>query len=421
MSLARPLPKVYRVGGAVRDRLLGLSFTDVDWVVVGATPDWLLQQGYVQVGKDFPVFLHPFSKAEYALARNERKSGQGYHGFVCDFSPDISLEEDLARRDLTINAMAEDEHGQLIDPYRGQQDLHDHILRHVSPAFAEDPLRVLRVARFAARFHHLGFRIAAETLSLMQSLSLSGELATLPAERVWQETERALAGPDPDQYFQVLRDCHALHALFPELDQLFGVPQRADYHPEVDTGVHTLMSLQQATALTSEARIRFAVLVHDLGKALTPDDVLPSHRGHEARGLPLIRQLGQRLRVPRAWLELALLVGEFHLECHRAVELRADTLLRKLEALDIWRRPERFGEFLLACEADARGRTGLEHLHYWQADYWRAAAAASQIDIAALTAQGLQGQAMAAAIRQQRLTQLTSFRAEWQSQHDLSR
>lgn len=411
-------PSIYRVGGAVRDRLLGLAYTDIDWVVVGATPAWLLAQGYLQVGKDFPVFLHPETKAEYALARSERKQGQGYHGFICDFSPEISLEDDLARRDLSINAMAEDAHGNLIDPYGGASDIAQRVLRHVSPAFIEDPLRVLRVARFAARFHHLGFRIAPDTLTLMRTLSLSGELASLTPERIWQESERALAGPNPDQYFRVLRDCGALAVIFPEIDTLFGVPQRADYHPEIDTGLHTLLSLQQATLLTAEARIRFAVLVHDLGKALTPSHVLPRHTGHEARGLPLIRQLCQRLHVPRLWLELALIVGEFHLECHRADELRADTLLGKLEALDCWRRRERFEAFLLACEADARGRTGLENKPYWQAHYWRGAADAGQVDMAALSAQGHQGLDMANAIRAQRLSQLSTYRTEWRSHHE---
>lgn len=409
-------PQIYRVGGAVRDRLLGVPFHDSDWVVVGATPDWLLSQGYRQVGKDFPVFLHPQTQEEYALARTERKSGSGYHGFVCDFTPEVTLEEDLCRRDLTVNAMAETADGSVIDPLGGQRDLAARLLRHASPAFTEDPLRVLRVARFAARYKHLGFSIAHETLSLMQEISRSGELQMLTPERVWQETERALADPDPAQYFRVLRQCGALAVLFPEVSRLFGVPQRADYHPEIDTGVHTLLSLEQAVRITAEARVRFAVLVHDLGKALTPDTTLPSHRGHEARGLPLIRALGERLRVPRTWMDLALLVGEFHLDCHRADELRADTLLKRLETLDVWRRPDRFSEFLQACEADARGRTGLEDQPYWQADYWRGACAASQVDARALAAQGLSGPEMAAAIRATRLSQITRFRDQFRTE-----
>lgn len=409
-------PQVYRVGGAVRDRLLGLPYDDTDWVVVGATPQWLLDQGYRQVGKDFPVFLHPETQEEYALARTERKSGSGYHGFVCDFTAEVTLEEDLRRRDLTINAMAETASGEVLDPWGGRRDLEARLLRHVSPAFLEDPLRVLRVARFAARYKPRGFQIAPETLQLMHTLSTSGELQALTPERVWQETERALAGPDPAEYFRVLRQCGALAVLFPEIDRLFGVPQRADYHPEVDTGVHVLLSLEQSVLISPEARVRFAVLVHDLGKALTPLSVLPRHSGHEARGLPLIRAMGERLRIPRAWMDLALLVGEYHLDCHRADELRADTLLKRLEALDVWRRPERFREFLQACEADARGRTGLEHKPYWQAGYWHGACAASQVDARALAAQGLDGPQMAEALRAARLAQITRFRDQFRAE-----
>jgi len=402
--------QAYRVGGAVRDRLLGLAVVDTDWVVVGATPEDLLTQGYRQVGNEFPVFLHPQTQAEYALARTERKHGSGYNGFICDFSPDVTLEADLQRRDLTINAMAELDDDSIIDPCGGQQDLAARLLRHVSPAFVEDPLRVLRVARFAARFKNLGFRIAPETFALMQQLSRSGELQTLTPERVWQEMSRALAGPRPDVFFDVLQDCGALAILLPEVSHLFGVPQRADYHPEVDTGLHTLLSLQQAERLTTDAAIRYAVLLHDVGKGLTPTDVLPRHTGHEARGLPLIRAIGQRLRAPKAWQELALLVGEWHLDCHRADELRPDTLLRKLTLLDAWRRPERFADFLTACEADARGRTGLEDRDYWQRDYWLGAFAATQVDMPALLAQGLKGADMAKAIAEQRLSQLTDYR-----------
>jgi len=409
--------QIYRVGGAVRDRLLGLPVVDIDWVVVGATPAELLAQGYRQVGNDFPVFLHPHSQDEYALARTERKQGSGYNGFVCDFTPEVTLEEDLQRRDLTINAMAELPDGTLIDPCGGQQDLAARLLRHVSPAFIEDPLRVLRVARFAARFKPQGFSIAPETFALMKQLSRSGELQTLTAERVWQEMSRALAGPRADVFFEVLQDCGALAVLLPEVSHLFGIPQRADYHPEVDTGLHTLLSLQQAERLTPDAAIRYAVLVHDVGKGLTPTDVLPRHTGHEARGLPLIRAIGQRLRVPKAWQELALLVGEWHLDCHRAVELRPDTLLRKLTLLDAWRRPERFADFLTACEADARGRTGLEDRDYWQRDYWLGAHAATQVDMPALIAQGFQGAEMANAIAALRLSQLSDYRQRYRQQH----
>ena len=405
--------QIYRVGGAVRDRLLGLPVVDVDWVVVGATPAELLAQGYRQVGNDFPVFVHPQTQAEYALARTERKHGSGYTGFICDFTPEVTLEEDLQRRDLTINAMAERLDGTVIDPCGGQQDLAARLLRHVSPAFIEDPLRVLRVARFAARFKPLGFRIAPETFALMKQLSRSGELQALTPERVWQEMSRALAGPRADVFFDVLQDCGALAVLLPEVSHLFGVPQRADYHPEVDTGLHTLLSLQQAERLSNDAAVRYAVLVHDVGKGLTPTDVLPRHTGHEARGLPLIRAIGQRLRVPKAWQELALLVGEWHLDCHRALELRPDTLLRKLTLLDAWRRPERFSDFRPACEADARGRTGLEDRDYWQRDYWLGAYSATQVDMPALLAKGLQGADMAKAIADIRSQQLTEYRQHY--------
>lgn len=408
--MAGETPQIYRVGGAVRDRLLGRPFHEIDWVVVGAEPSWLLAQGYRQVGRDFPVFLHPQTGEEYALARTERKQGQGYHGFVCDFSPDITLEEDLQRRDLTINAMAELPDGSVVDPWGGRADLDGRWLRHVSPAFAEDPLRVLRVARFAARYHDLGFRVAPETLALMRQLGDSGELTALTPERVWQETERALGEAHPAVYFEVLRACGALRVLFPEVANCFGVPQRADYHPEVDTGLHILLCLAQAARLTPSTRIRFAVLVHDLGKALTPTDVLPRHSGHERRGLPLIRQVCARLKVPKATQELALLVGEFHLDCHRADELRGDTLLARLEALDAWRRPERFAEFLLACEADARGRTGLEDIPYWQADYWRGAQQCGQIDVADWLARGIQGMELAAQLKVTRRERLCAYR-----------
>ena len=407
-----PAWRTYRVGGAVRDRLLGLPVHEIDHVVVGARPDDLLALGYRQVGKDFPVFLHPETQAEHALARTERKQGSGYHGFICDFSPEVTLEEDLVRRDLTVNAMAEDDDGQVIDPHGGQADLAARVLRHVSPAFSEDPLRVLRVARFAARYKPLGFRIADETLTLMRQLSRSGELETLTPERVWQETARALADPDPAEYIRVLQDCGALAVLMPEVHALFGVPQRADYHPEVDTGLHVLLCLQQAVRLQASPAVRYAVLVHDLGKGLTPDHVLPRHTGHEARGLPLIRRLGERLRVPRAWQELALLVGEYHLDCHRAVELRPDTLLKRLTALDAWRRPERFTDFLLACEADARGRTGLEDIPYWQRDYWLQAAELTRIDVPALLAQGVPAADLPNAIAAERLQRLTQHRAD---------
>lgn len=409
-------PRIYEVGGAVRDALLGLPVHDIDYVVVGATPDWLLTQGYRQVGQDFPVFLHPNTQAEYALARTERKRGSGYHGFICDFHPEVTLEADLERRDLTINAMAKGDDGAIIDPYGGQRDLHAKVLRHVSPAFAEDPLRVLRVARFAARFAPLGFRIADDTLALMRQLS--DELATLTPERTWQETERALMSTDPATYVQVLRDCGALKICFPEVDALFGVPQRADFHPEIDTGLHTLMALTQAAKLHASSAVRFAVLVHDLGKAITPAALLPRHSGHEVRGLPLIDALSARLKVPAAHQALARLVGEFHLDCHRATSHTPEAILARLTRLDVWRRPERFAEFLTACEADARGRAGFEQTPYWQRDFWQQAAAVCHIDNAALLAQGYRGAQMAEAIYGQRLQRLTDFLRDWQKAHD---
>jgi len=365
--------KIYLVGGAVRDKLLDYPSDENDWVVVGGSPQEMIDMGYQPVGQDFPVFINPKTGEEYALARTERKSGRGYQGFSFHTAPDISLEDDLIRRDLTINAMAEDDNGQIIDPYGGQQDLNIKLLRHVSDAFTEDPLRVLRVARFAARYHHLGFTIAPETMGLMQNLVRSGELAHLVAERLWKETERALCERSPDIYIQVLRDCGALAELFPEVEKLFGVPQRADYHPEVDTGIHTLMSLQQAARLSDCAKVRFSVLVHDLGKGITPDDVLPSHKGHEARGLPLVKDVCDRLKIPNEHRQLAMVVTEFHLLCHKAQELRPETILKLLKGLGALKSAERFEDFLLCCEADARGRTGFEDRDYPSSDYLRQA------------------------------------------------
>ena len=365
--------KIYLVGGAVRDKLLDYPSDENDWVVVGGSPQEMIDLGYQPVGQDFPVFINPKTGEEYALARTERKSGRGYQGFSFHTAPNISLEDDLIRRDLTINAMAEDDNGQIIDPYGGQQDLNNKLLRHVSDAFTEDPLRVLRVARFAARYHHLGFTIAPETMGLMQNLVRSGELAHLVAERLWKETERALCERSPDIYIQVLRDCGALAELFPEVEKLFGVPQRADYHPEVDTGIHTLMSLQQAAKLSDCAKVRFSVLVHDLGKGITPDDVLPSHKGHEARGLPLVKDVCDRLKIPNEHRQLAMVVTEFHLLCHKAQELRPETILKLLKGLGALKSAERFEDFLLCCEADARGRTGFEDRDYPSSDYLRQA------------------------------------------------
>ena len=361
--------QVYLVGGAVRDHLLGHPYHEKDYVVVGATPEQLLAQGFQPVGKDFPVFLHPETKDEYALARTERKSGHGYHGFEFHTDPSVTLEQDLIRRDLTINAMAMDSDGNVYDPYGGQQDLCNKVLRHVSDAFVEDPLRVLRIARFAARYHALGFVVAPETLLLMQELAESGELDALTPERVWKETSRALMEAHADVYFETLRTCGALKVLFPELDALFGIPQRPEYHPEIDCGVHTMMSLQQACRANYSLDVRFAVLLHDLGKALTPADELPRHIMHEERGIRPVTEVCDRLRVPNTTKQLALAVCKEHLKCHQALSLKPGTLWRLLQRLDVLRRPERVEAFVQACECDSRGRLGLEDRDYPQASY----------------------------------------------------
>jgi len=364
---------VFLVGGAVRDQLLGLTVKERDWVVVNSSPEEMASAGYQQVGKNFPVFLHPQTKEEHALARTEKKTGPGYTGFDVYYGKDVTLEDDLLRRDLTMNAIAQTDDGKLIDPFDGVADINNRVIRHVSDAFAEDPLRVLRVARFAARFASLGFTIAPETEQLMCALSNNGELDYLTPERVWVETEKALATAQPDRYFDVLRHCGALGQLFPEIDKLFGVPQPAKWHPEIDTGQHTLMVLQQAALLSEDLATRFAALTHDLGKATTPLEEWPGHRGHESRGVPLIHQLCDRLTVPNRYRELAMHVAKQHLLVHRAFELRPSTLLKLLETVDAFRKPERFEQLLLACEADMRGRTGLEAKPYPVADYLRKA------------------------------------------------
>ncbi|MCU4367953.1 multifunctional CCA addition/repair protein [Acinetobacter courvalinii] len=361
--------QVYLVGGAVRDHLLGHPYHEKDYVVVGATPEQLLAEGYQPVGKDFPVFLHPKTKEEYALARTEHKSGVGYHGFQFFTDTSVKLEDDLIRRDLTINAMAMDETGTVYDPYGGQQDLQHKILRHVSDAFTEDPLRVLRVARFAARYAAYGFKVAEETLQLMRKIAQSGELSALTPERVWKETSRALMEDHADVYFQILKDCDALEALFPEINALFGVPQRPEYHPEIDCGIHTLMALKQACLANYALEVRFAVLVHDLGKALTPVDELPRHIMHEERGIPPVTQICDRLKVPTALKNLALIVCKEHLKCHQVKNLKPGTLWRLLQRLDVLRRPEKVEAFVQACECDAKGRLGLEQRPYPQAQY----------------------------------------------------
>ncbi|MBN6713916.1 multifunctional CCA addition/repair protein [Pseudomonas capsici] len=405
--------QIYKVGGAVRDRLLGQPVTDTDWVVVGASADEMLVKGYRPVGTDFPVFLHPLTGEEYALARTERKSGVGYGGFVFHASPDVTLEQDLIRRDLTINAMAEDKDGNLTDPYGGQHDIEARILRHVSPAFAEDPLRVLRVARFAARYASLGFSIAPETMGLMRQLSESGELKALTPERSWKEISRALMEDQPQVFIQVLHNCGALKELIPEVEALFGVPQPAAHHPEIDTGKHVLSVLGQAALHEQPLSVRWACLLHDLGKGLTPESEWPRHIAHEHRGLRLIKAVNERFRVPKECQELALLVGQYHTHGHRALELKPSTLLELLHSFDVYRRPQRFEEFIVACEMDARGRDGFEERSYPQADYLRGAAqAARTVAVQPLVEKGLKGQDLGNALKDERLDALKVYKAE---------
>ncbi|WP_233981564.1 multifunctional CCA addition/repair protein [Pectobacterium versatile] len=405
--------KIYLVGGAVRDSLLGLPVTEKDWVVVGATPENLLAQGYQQVGKDFPVFLHPVSRDEYALARTERKSGKGYTGFVCHAAPDVTLEQDLLRRDLTINAIARTEQGDLIDPYHGRRDLENRLLRHVSDAFSEDPLRVLRVARFAARFAHLGFQIAEETMALMQKMAHEGELAYLTPERVWKETEKALGTSSPDVYFQVLRDCGALAVLFPEIDNLYGVPAPAKWHPEIDTGIHTMMTVAMAARLSPEIDVRFATLCHDLGKGLTPPELWPRHHGHGPAGVKLVEALCQRLRVPNPIRDLAKLVAEYHDLVHTVQVLQPKTLLKLFDAIDVWRKPQRLEQLALTSEADARGRAGFEENPYPQGDYLREAfRVASQVSSADVVADGFKGIDVRNELARRRIHALADWKAQ---------
>lgn len=407
--------EVYLVGGAVRDELLGLPVKERDWCVVGASPEELKDLGYRPVGKDFPVFLHPDTAEEYALARTERKTAAGYHGFTFHTAPDVTIEQDLGRRDLTVNAIARDSSNRLIDPFDGRQDLDRKLLRHVSDAFAEDPVRILRTARFAARYHPLGFRVAEETMHLMNEMVRDGEADALVPDRVWKETEAALAESHPQVYFKVLRSCGALKAVFPEIDALFGIPQPERWHPEIDTGIHTLMVLQQAALISEDIDVRFAGLVHDLGKATTQKSKLPRHPGHEERGIKLIKSMAKRLPLPTACRELGSLASEFHTHCHRAFELRASTVLKVLDRTDAFRRPERFEKFLLACEADARGRTGLEDRDYPQADYFRGAfSAATGVNISDLKKGNLSGADIGKAIHERRLNAITRYQADYE-------
>ena len=396
--------QIYLVGGAVRDKALDLDVVDKDWVVVGSSPQEMVDLGYVPVGKDFPVFIQRDSGEEYALARTERKTAKGYQGFAFNASPEITLEQDLERRDLTINAMAEDSEGNLIDPYNGMQDLQDKVLRHVCDAFIEDPVRVLRVARFAARFN---FSIAPETQDLMQTMVANGEVDALVAERVWAEMSKALITDSPQVFFQVLRDCGALAKILPEIDNLYGIPQTAKYHPEIDTGIHTLMVIEQAAKLTEDPMVRFSALVHDLGKALTPKDELPSHKKHEFRGLPLIKELCQRLRVPKSYQALALASSEYHQLMHKMYELRPETVLKMIEKTRSINDDERAKQIALCCRADARGRTGFEDTAYTQADlFLEYQQVAKNVDSQSIAASLSDGTKIQTAIRQARVTAL---------------
>ncbi|NOT13089.1 MAG: multifunctional CCA addition/repair protein [Methylococcaceae bacterium] len=397
--------EIYLVGGAVRDKLLNYPVKERDWLVLGETPEAMIQKGFRPVGKDFPVFLHPESQEEYALARTERKTAPGYKGFIIHAAPDVSLEQDLIRRDLTINAMAMTPEGIIQDPFGGQQDLEKRILRHISPAFAEDPVRILRVARFAARYGHLGFTLAEETRALMHSMVTAGEVDHLVPERVWAELLKALHEQTPSAFFQTLKCCGALAKIFPEIDRLFGVPQPEKYHPEIDTGVHVMLCLQQAVLLSNNAEVRFAVLVHDLGKGVTPREEWPHHHGHEHTGLAALDALCERLRVPKSFKSLARLVMRYHTQCHRVFELRASTLTDLLIALGAFKNDNnRLAEFLLACEADARGRTGLELKPYPQVDFVRMAAqAAAVIDVSDILGRVIEGPKIGETIRNDRI------------------
>jgi tRNA nucleotidyltransferase (CCA-adding enzyme) len=396
--------EIYLVGGAVRDTLLDYPVTERDWVVIGETPESMVKQGFRPVGKDFPVFLHPQSQDEYALARTERKTAPGYKGFAIHASPEVSLEQDLIRRDLTINAMAMTPQGQLIDPHGGRRDLENRIFRHISPAFAEDPVRILRVARFAARYRHLGFTLAEETRELMQAMVAAGEVDHLVPERVWAELCKALKEQTPSAFFHTLKDCAALAKIFPEINRLFGVPQPEKHHPEIDTGLHSLLCLEQAARLSASPEVRFAALVHDLGKGVTPPENWPHHYRHETKGLPVLEHLCARLRVPNAFKTLALHVMQYHTHCHKALELRASTLTDTLGALGAFKANNTLAEFLLACEADAKGRTGFEHVAYPQAELLKSAAkAAASVDTSTVMNGKLEGAKIGEAIRQLRI------------------
>ncbi|MFS1537754.1 MAG: multifunctional CCA addition/repair protein [Candidatus Phlomobacter fragariae] len=405
--------QIYLVGGAVRDQLLGLTVSDHDWVVVGATSDDLIKLGFQQVGKDFPVFLHPKTREEYALARTERKTGVGYTGFSCYVAADVTIEEDLSRRDLTINAIAQTEDGQLIDPYHGEQDIKNRLLRHVSAAFAEDPLRILRVARFAARLAKQKFTIANETQSLMKKMIHYHELSVISTERVWRETEKALHSSSPETYFRVLYDCGALVILFPEINQLFGIPTAAESHPEIDSGIHTLLTLKMAASLTDDVETRFAALCHDFGKALTPPEQWPNHYDHDIKAIPLIDAMCNRLHIPNRMKQLAKLVARFHLQIHQINQLQPENVISLFNQLDSWRKPERINQLAIACEADARGRLGQKHIAYPQTKFLlEAFKIAQQVSTKNIIEQGIKGVAIRDELTQQRIQALTNWRQQ---------
>lgn len=405
--------QIYLVGGAVRDRLLGRAAKDSDWVVTGATPEQMAELGFRPVGKDFPVFLHPETSEEYALARTERKTSKGYHGFSFNASEEVTLEEDLERRDLTINAIAEDADGNIVDPYQGKADIEQRILRHVSEAFAEDPVRVLRVARFAARFHDLGFTIAEETMQLMRAMVKAGEVDALVAERVWQETDSALGEDHPEVFFEVLRECGALKILYPEIDRLWGVPQPEVHHPEIDTGVHTMMVLQQACLLSTDKEVRFAALTHDLGKGTTEAEILPHHYGHEERGVGLLDDVCARFKIPKRYADLAKLNARYHTHVHKAFELTPKKLLKVLNTCDIYRKPERFEQILLTCEADSRGRTGYEQSDYPQRLFYQELADVCRgVDVKAIIEEGFTGVQVKEKLHQRRMSAAKIFRKQ---------
>ncbi|TAN50479.1 MAG: multifunctional CCA addition/repair protein [Methylococcaceae bacterium] len=405
--------KKYLVGGAIRDKFLGRAVQERDWVVVGETPESMLAQGFRPVGRDFPVFLHPHTREEHALARTERKTAPGYRGFEVQAHPAVSLEDDLKRRDFTINAMAEDETGLLIDPYGGRQDLDARVLRHVSPAFQEDPVRILRAARFMARYERMGFRVAEETMALMRGMVHAGEVDALVAERVWAELVKALSETAPAAFFRTLAACDALQRLFPEIHALFGVPQPPQYHPEIDTGEHTLLVLEQAARLSPDPIVRFAALTHDLGKALTPEENWPSHHGHETLGLTPLKDLCWRIRVPNDYRALAEKVMRHHGRCHHILEMRASSVVDLLQALDAFRRPEWLTPFLLACQADSQGRAGLQQVPYPQADFLgHAHRAALDVSAQGLLAQGYEGVKLGEELRRRRINAVKALRSE---------